>query len=253
MADVSPKSRPSMSGLSGLSDPTSGSFQSAKSQSAPLSMPRLPSQANLPSTPRQVSRGSLAAFESGVERPVRLQLTVAFVLLLMAVAIPLYLWRRPRALPEQAAQAKVAASLDAYDNPSAAAPSRDLGTVLVGDGKTLSCGDGAGKRSASAPPCDRLVELERALGAAITESATCVPREAGGGAIPYVLDVNFKKRTVALTTPKDGRTFKDPNVTAACQAAVKAKLPTTVLEGLGHQHARYRISVSATYPGPVKL
>lgn len=242
-----------MSGLSGLSDPTSGSLPSAKTHSAPLSMPRLPSPANGPPSERQVSRGSLAAFEAGVERPVRLQLTVAFVLLLMAVAIPLYLWRRPRALPELAAGAQSAASLDAFGNPSATAPPRDLGSVLVGDGKTLSCGDTSGRRSANAPPCDRLVELERALSTAITESAACVPREAGGGAIPYVLDVNFKKHTVALTTPKDGRTFKDPNVTATCQAAVKARLPTTMLEGVGHQHARYRISVSATYPGPVKL
>jgi len=61
--------------------------------------------------------------------------------------------------------------------------------------------------------------------------------------------VSFKtKKSLAIVTPKEGRTFKNTKVIAGCQMAVKNKLSAFSLDGEGHQHQRYRISITATYP-----
>ena len=39
----------------------------------------------------------------------------------------------------------------------------------------------------------------------------------------YVADVSFKKRQLSVAVPKEGRTFKNAKVLAACHAAVKSK------------------------------
>ncbi|MDF2694480.1 MAG: hypothetical protein K0S65_2863, partial [Labilithrix sp.] len=68
----------------------------------------------------------------------------------------------------------------------------------------------------------------------------------------YVADVAFKKKSVAVQTPKEGRTLKNPKVAGACEKAVKAKLAGLAFDAIKHEHARYRISITATYPGSVK-
>ena len=45
-----------------------------------------------------------------------------------------------------------------------------------------------------------VVEVEKALAKAIEESATCVPKAAGGGTIQYVADVRLKKKSLNVTT-----------------------------------------------------
>src|SRR5690242_10600902 len=59
-------------------------------------MPEASPSSHPPSEPRADKRRT-ADFGLGYDRPARLQMIVALVLGLVLVAIPLYLWRRPRA------------------------------------------------------------------------------------------------------------------------------------------------------------
>ncbi len=199
-----------------------------------------------PSEPRSSSRASFSHLEASGERPARLQMIVALVLGLVLIAIPLYLWRRPRA-PAIAAIAN-----DAGAGALTASPTSTVATpeskVTLGVPKLLSCHDPGPKKTAP-EDCDHLPDVEKAFVKAIEENAACVPSDAGGGSVVYLADVSFKRRGITVSTPKEGRTLKSSKVVSACQAAVRAKLHGLSLdETTNHAHARYRISLTATYP-----
>lgn len=202
-----------------------------------------------PSEPRPTSRASFDALDAQVDRPARLQMIVALILGLVLVAIPLYLWRRPRAESISVGGGVTdAGALPAVTAATTAGPEEKL---VVGEPKILSCHDPGPKKT---PPeqCDHVAELEKAFAKAIEDSASCVPREAGGGTIIYVADVTFKKKTAGVSTPKEGRTLKSSKVAGGCEKAVKSKLSSLPFESIKHEHARYRVSITATYPGAVK-
>jgi hypothetical protein len=208
-----------------------------------------PSKASVPPSEPRPSRASFDALDAQVDRPARLQMIVALILGLVLVAIPLYLWRRPRA-------ESISVSTGNPDGGGLAAVTGATTPggeekLVVGDLKTLSCHDPGPKKTAP-EQCDHLVELERAFAKAIEESASCVTKEAGGGTIIYLADVAFKKKTAAVTTPKEGRTLKNPKAIAACEKAVRLKMTILPFETMKHEHARYKVSVTAAYPGPVK-
>lgn len=174
---------------------------------------------------------------------------VALILGLVLVAIPLYLWRRPRAESISVS----AGTVDAGVLPAVTAattPGTDE-KLVIGEAKTLSCHDPGPKKTAP-EQCDHVIELEKAFAKAIEESSSCVTRDMGGGTIIYVADVTFKKKTVAISTPKEGRTLKSPKIAVGCEKAIRAKLANVPFETMKHEHARYRVSITATYPGSVK-
>ncbi len=200
-----------------------------------------------PSEPRPARR-SFA--EPANDAPVRLQLLGALLLPFLLIAGLLYVWRRPRteesakvdAAPLQPS-AEPAAPVDAGP-PVPAAPA-----VKVGEVKLVSCQDGRKKL----PPeqCDHVPVVEQALTKAIESQSKCLSESAGGGTIEYALDVSFiRKRTpVVLSLPRAGRSFKSAKVVGPCAKAVRAQLATLSLEGAAHTHARYKMSVVATYAG----
>ncbi len=222
--------------------PSTPSTSSTPSQS--------PSRATVPpSEPRSASRTSFNTINVSGDRPARLQNIVILILLLVLVAIPLYLWRRPRA--ESIAAGSAA---DAGVDPAAMAPPptlQDETKPSIGEARSLLCQDPGSKKTAP-EQCDHVVDVEKALAKAIEDSASCVPREAGGGTIQYVADISFKRKAIGITTPKDTRTMKNTKVVAACQHAVKTRLQSLALEGVTHAHARYKIAITAGYPGPPK-
>jgi hypothetical protein len=247
MADSSPDHRNVRRGSS------SGSLSDATQQTAPPSMvsPSSSRASVPPSEPRSTSRASFSQLDMSADRPARLQMIVALILGLVLVAIPLYLWRRPRA-ESIAASNSVDAGVDPAST-GAAAPSvvPDETKPTLGEAKSILCQDPGPKKTAP-EQCDHVVEVEKAFAKAIEESASCVPKDAGGGTIQYVADVSFKRKALNVATPKDGRTMKNTKVTTACQAAVKSKLQALSLETVGHAHARYKIAITASYPGAVK-
>lgn len=243
MADSSPthRRRPS-------SSPSDTQLTAA--QPAPPS--RSPSRASVPpSEPRSASRASLSQVDISADRPARLQMIVALILGLVLVAIPLYLWRRPRA-----ESIPVASTTDAPAPPSltAAPPAPSTPAVeapVLGEARTILCQD-PGPKKTPADRCGHLVEVEKALAQAIEETASCARADAAGGTVRYVADVRFKRKTLTVATPKEGRSMKSTKVVAACRAAVKGKLRALPLSTMPHAHARYKVAITATYPAPAK-
>ena len=204
--------------------------------------PEASSRVSVPPSEPRPSRASFSALDAQIDRPARLQMIVALILGLVLVAIPLYLWRRPRAesiavTPQEAGAA--------VEQP----PAEEK--LVIADPHVLSCHDPGPKRT---PPneCDHPADFEKAMAKAIEENASCVPRDQGGGTIVYVAEVGFKtKKSLSIATPKEGRTFKNTKVIAGCLMAVKSKLNAFSLD-TEHTHQRYRISITATYPGSVR-
>lgn len=205
-----------------------------------------------PSEPRP-SRKSFA--EVSGDRPVRLQLFGALFVPFVLVAALLYVWRRPRAEdigPTDAGEAKGSTSsivASAAPSPVASAPA--VPKVKLADARVISCQD-SGKKKTSTESCDHLATVEAAFAKAIESSTTCLPDSAGAGNIEYLFDVSFvrKKTPIAVTLPRSGRTYKNPKQLASCVQAVRAKAQAVSLEGVQHAHARYKLSIVASYGTP---
>jgi hypothetical protein len=248
LADLTePGNRPRPSSSSRL-DPLAKTQQTS---ALPPNVSTSPSRASVPpSEPRSASRASFSQLDIAADRPGRLQMIVALVLLLVLVAIPLYLWRRPRA-DSIAVATSTDAGVDTNGGATQASPLPDETKPSVGEAKSVLCQDPGPKKTAP-DQCDHVVEVEKAFAKAIEESASCVPKEAGGGTIQYVADISFKRRAITVATPKDGRTMRNAKVVSACQSAVKTKLQAVALEPVTHAHARYKVSITASYPGTIK-
>lgn len=192
---------------------------------------------------------------AGEDRPVRAQLIAALLLGLVLVASGLYLWRRPHADGESASS-EPASSSSSEPAPVisdagllAAVPEAGAsGPVSLSDVRTLACQDRGAKKTAP-DQCDRLTPVEQALSSAIHQAAACVPGTAGGGTIEYVADVSFSRHRVNVFLPRAGRSVHDRKAIRACSTAVRGALQGVALEGMEHQHARYKIAVTATYRG----
>jgi hypothetical protein len=189
------------------------------------------------------------------DRPVRAQLVAALLLGLVLVASGLYLWRRPHTVadassdvPASSASESALAALGDAGTFAVAADAGSSGPVSLSDARTLSCADRGSKKTAP-DLCDHLAPIERALSGAINQAGTCVGGAAGGGTIEYVADVNFAHHKVNVALPKAGRSVHDRKALRACSTAVRGALQGVALDGMDHQHARYKIAVTATYRG----
>lgn len=181
-------------------------------------------------------------------------MTIALILGLVLVAVPLYLWRRPRTESDQVARAPFASS--------ASLPEADASVVqpvaIAGDGglprsaaipsdvRLLSCHD-PGPKKTPVDRCDRLPTVESAFAKAVADAATC--SSANPGMIVYVLDVSFtrKAKPILLTAPKEGRTVQNARAVTACTQTVRKNLSGFSLAGVEHKHAQYRMALTATY------
>ncbi len=188
----------------------------------------------------------------GADRPVRIQLFVALLLGLVLVATGLYMWRRPRVALDADDDAKQRA---AAAEPPVAAVAVDAGApasaVLTTEPRVLACQD-RGPKKTPVEQCDHVTPIEQALAHAVEAASACVPSAAGGGTIEYMADVSFLHKRIGLKLPKDGRSLKNAKALSACGAAVKDGLKSVPMDGVTHAHGRYKISITATYPGPVK-
>jgi hypothetical protein len=187
------------------------------------------------------------------DRTPRTQLVVGGVVGLLLVAGGLYLWRRPR--PERdAASAAPSASALAVEDAHGAAGLLDAGPpspVSVSEARVLACHD-KGSRKTPADQCDHVTSVEQALAQAIAQSASCSAASPTGGTIEYVADVSFLHRKVRISLPRAGRSLRDRKVVGACGAAVREAMDAVALDAAEHEHARYRISVIATYRGKIQ-
>src|SRR5580700_6932012 len=113
----------------------------------------------------------------GVDRVARLQTIAAVVLGLALIAIPLYLWRRPRSesLPVTSALDASAPLGDAGLAAVAAAPAVPTAPqVTLSDAKVMECHDTGSKRTRP-EDCDHLAAIEKGFAAAIGGGGPCLP------------------------------------------------------------------------------
>src|SRR6185295_2814555 len=128
--------------------------------------PFLSSPPSQPSPYRYLGRG-------GGERPVKLQIIIALVAGLILVAVPLYLWRRPR--PESIPSADAAVvDAGAPASPIVAFDAGPTGGVTVAPFTTIKC-ESPGPGKTAPDRCDHVTFFEDSLARAIREKASCAP------------------------------------------------------------------------------
>ncbi len=184
---------------------------------------------------------------SGGHQPVRLQLILGLIVGLVLVAVPLYLWRRPQqssgaALAGADAGAAIEGGAPFLANPDAG---RRASNVKLSPFTVINCKDpGPGKT----PPerCDHVTDFEDMLARAIRESPACAPKTKSGAMMSFLLEINFRRKRLKLTSGKSSTLPKARS--RALVSCVKRALPAPEWAIVAHQHASYLVNVKATYP-----
>ena len=55
---------------------------------------------------------------------------------------------------------------------------------------------------------------------------------------------------MSVSLPRAGRTVRDRKVVRACGTAVRGAVGAVALDNVDHEHARYKIALTATYRAP---
>ncbi len=207
-------------------------------------MNRPPFPSSPPSQPspyRYLGRGS-------GDRPVRLQIIIALVAGLILVAVPLYLWRRPRPEPIPSADA---AALDAGVNNvpegGSAIVAFDAGVsgVTLSPFTTLKC-ENPGPGKTSPERCDHVTFFEDGLARAIRDNAACAPSSKTPFTVSYVVQTDFRAKKFTLF-PGKSSTLKREKLQPLLRC-IKRAMPTPDWGTVPHQYVRYKVNVVATYP-----
>lgn len=201
---------------------------------------------NLPEAPEPRLRRPSS---SPGERPLRAQLVIAGVLVLILVAVPLYLLRRPsgaaRDVPDAGARflgVVVRTEVDA----SAATSQVSLGSV-----QRVRCGASRAQATLEGAQCDALPVIEAGLRESIRDTVPCAPRTGKEGSINFVLEVDFASSRLNLFPGQSGK-WRGPQARRAALCALRSFPPVPWSE-LTHAHEYYAIAVLATYPAPDPL
>jgi hypothetical protein len=204
-------------------------------------MNRPPFTSSPPSQPspyRYLGRG-------GSERPVKLQLIIALVAGLILVAVPLYLWRRPRPEPIPSADAAVAdAGAPVVASPVVAFDAGASG-ITLSPFTTLKC-ESPGPGHTPPERCDHVSTFEDALSRAIRESGSCAPASKTSYTVSFVLESDFRRKKVQLFAGKSSSIKREK--ARELLRCVKRVLPNPDWTSIPHQYARYKVNVVATYP-----
>jgi hypothetical protein len=175
------------------------------------------------------------------------------VALLVLLAVPLYLWRRPSGtenVAEESDAGPVASALPAVVDGQVIAPDAAPAEerVRLAAVQKVKCAASARSRGQEGNLCDSLPFFEEALAKAIRENVDCAPRTGKEGTINYVLKIDFTKRQVSVFPGASGA-WKGPQARRAAKC-VKRSLPAPQWNAIQHQYRYYMIAILATYPVP---
>ncbi len=208
--------------------------------------PPFPSAPSEPSLRRLGTSGS-----TNGDRPIKAQLIVALVALIILLAVPLYLWRRPsiHSTAPDAGSALASASASASNAPGVASvppptpfqPAR----VRTNPLQRVRCG-ASRTRASSGVTCDALPALEHAFTEAITQTPDCSPKMAKEGTINYVLEVDFAHKILHVFPGKSGD-WHGPSARRATKC-VEHALGKPDFSAMPHAHAYYALAVMTNYP-----
>lgn len=179
----------------------------------------------------------------------RVQIIIALVAGMILVAVPLYLWRRPKPESIPSADAAVAADAGSPDGAIALPPvfAIDAGPppVSLSAFTTIRCQNpGPGK---TAPErCDHVTFFEDGLARAIRENTACAPTGKSQLVVSFVYEFDFKTRKTNLFSGKSSSVKKEK--LKELLRCVKRALPKPDWPTIPHQYVRYKFNVTATYP-----
>ena len=210
-----------------------------------------PSRPPFPSAPSEPSLRRLGVSSGGGgDRPIKAQLMVALVALIILLAVPLYLWRRPSLHTSTADAGVVATAVPSAPGPAVVAsvsPAVPIQTMRVRTNPLQRVRCGASRtRSTSGGTCDALPALEHALVEAVQQSADCGPKTSKEGTINYVLEVDFVHKTLHVFPGVSGD-WHGPSARRATKCVERA-LGKPDISQIPHTHAYYALAVMATYP-----
>jgi hypothetical protein len=173
--------------------------------------------------------------------------------LLLIVALPLYLWRRPRPVNGVSVDAGARTDFDAGapddGGPALAAVEAGVGTrtkLALGDPRTVRCFRSSGGRI-SAERCDALASVEQSLARAIRENAACAPLQSSAFTVSFVLTVDFDRKTTHLWAGRSGSLRRRNS--AELLHCVERSVSPPDWTSTAHEYARYEVNILAAYPG----
>src|SRR5690606_32523947 len=139
-----------------------------------------PERSSFPSAPSEPSlrRLGVGGSNGGGDRPLRAQLVVALVAVLILLAVPLYLWRRPSSQENAPAGSSSAAAAAASAIPTTLAASTKQvdERVNLRAVQKVKCSASARLSGQKGALCDSLPFFEEQLEKAIVENVDCAPK-----------------------------------------------------------------------------
>jgi hypothetical protein len=173
------------------------------------------------------------------------------VALLVLIALPLYLFRRPKPVGPAPLDAGLRANLaDAglAEEGGALATAPDAGAskrVTLGEPRAVRCTPKGGGR-VMAERCDHLVAIEDALARSIRENVACAPPSATPFTVSFVLTVDFDRKKLHLWAGRSGTLKKRSS--GDLIHCVEHAISAPDFASFVHQYAKYDINVMASYP-----
>lgn len=182
-----------------------------------------------------------------IERPIRLQVGLAFAVALMLLAIPLYLLRRPEE-PKTAPATKPPAFGFSPSVPVAQKPGEGDERLSLGEPVRVRCSSSPSVRGQEGRLCDGLLPIEEGLKKAIVETIDCAPSTGAAGTLNYVLKADFAQKTLHVFPGASGD-WKGPSARRAAKC-VKQALSVPDWDRIEHRYRYYEIALLVTYRPP---
>jgi hypothetical protein len=186
------------------------------------------------------------------DRPLRAQLVVAGVVVVIMIAVPLYLLRRPSGGTPSAASASASAGA-AHLPPApvavdagAVAPAKPAERVRLAPPQRVKCGAGAANARVEGGLCDSLPSIEQGLATAIKASVDCAPKRKEEGSINFVVSIDFNQRRFHVFPGASG-SWRGPQARKATDCVNRA-FPNPDWGAIAHQYRYYWVAMLATYP-----
>ena len=185
-------------------------------------------------------------------RPLRSPAVLGLLAILVLVALPVYLLRRPKPSKQPALdplpRAETSAEVAASAAPAVPAPNETatLKRIALADPKTARCTPKGGGRVA-VERCDRVPPFEDALARAIRDNGACAPPAAAPYTVSFVLSLDFDKKSMHLWAGRSG-TIKKRSAADLIRCVEHAIVPPD-WDTVAHQFQKYDVNIIAAYPG----
>ncbi|HMI84344.1 MAG TPA: hypothetical protein VK550_09640 [Polyangiaceae bacterium] len=206
----------------------------------------------MPSLPPQNPAPLRHLGTSSGPKPLRSPAVLGLLALLVLVALPVYLLRRPKPTkpavtePLPRAETSIVAIAPEAGPPPVAIETAASKRIVLADPKTARCTPKGGGR-ATAERCDRVAPFEDALARAIRDNVACAPPAAGPYTVSFVLSLDFDKKSLHLWAGRSG-SMKKRSAGDLIRCVEHALVPPD-WETVAHQFQKYDVNLMAAYPG----